>query len=244
MIYLLMILSGILGVLGVVLETHKQVRTPRGKKKVITKWGIINTVALICILLISLYKQYIDDKKAEKMNTENEFMELSGVAVGPSFYFQLNLKDSLFPDDTTLKKERLYAQQQEYSKQVNLRKGDSSNEQEIVPLHYSGHYFDSTSRNVLFSNKNFIDIAGSNTLAYINFSAGILGGYICIYNDGYTQHAFRVDSKFSPHQKDSSTIRVFPFDDSGLIFNKTQLSILGNLDRQLQAGTVFGTVLR
>lgn len=242
--YLLMILSGLLGIFGVLKETHKEVKEKGQKKKVITNWGIVTLIALFCILCLSIYKTYEDNKAAERIAKENEYLKLSEITIGPYYYFKIKFKDSLFQTDGWKIVDETRNAQKELYKWYNGLDSSYKNNNLIAAMSksYDGNFFDSLSRNSLFQNRSYITNSRTN-LARLNFHAGILDGYIDFENDGLVIPMFRfedlISRVISGAQKDSMD-KIH----SNFSYDKDELFVKGQFPRSLRAGTIYGSILR
>jgi len=239
-----MILSGFLGIFGVLMETHKEVEEKGQKKEVITNWGIVTLVALFCILCLSIFKEYEDNKDAERIANENEYLKLSEITIGPHYYFSIKFKDSLFQTDILKKTEEIKNAQEELYKWYNRLDSSQKNDKVIAGMSksYVDNFFDSLSRNSLFQNKNYINNPETK-LARLNFHAGILSGFINFESDGLVTPAFSFDeflSRYVSGAKEDSINKI----DANFSYGKDELFVMGKFQRSIRAGTIYGSILR
>ncbi|SKC98072.1 hypothetical protein SAMN05660461_1091 [Chitinophaga ginsengisegetis] len=245
MSYLLTIITGILAILGVLLDTHKEIDKGEKKVKVITRWGIITCICLAITLSMSLFLQYESEAEAEKLHQDNEFMKLSLVPVGPYYYFRIHFKDSLFNSSTSknYSRELTYAKKQYYARYHQL---DSSEDGEsitrILLKQYSGGFLDSSSQKHIFKNLEYITDPNA-PIATINLEAGVLSGRIIFYRDGLTSPAFffsKRQSEFFTNNHDTTKNVI----DAHFFYNEDMWTVGGQLQNELKAGTIYGAILK
>ncbi|HEY8955221.1 hypothetical protein [Chitinophaga sp.] len=218
MSYLFITITGILAILGVLLETHKEIDRGEKKVKVITPWGIITCICLAITLSMSLYLQYESETEAEKLQKDNEFMKLSLVPVGPYYYFRIHFKDSLFTPKNRLE-ELKYAKKQ-----------------------YSAGFLDSNSRNHVFKNMEYI-MSPNSPVAQINLNAGVLSGRITFDKDGRTSPVFNSSkpiSRFFTNHEDTTKNAI----EARFFYVEDTWNVGGQLQSELKAGTIYGAILK
>lgn len=242
MSYLFITITGILAILGVLLETHKEIDRGEKKVKVITPWGIITCICLAITLSMSLYLQYESETEAEKLQQDNEFMKLSLVPVGPYYYFRIHFKDSLFTPKNRLD-ELKYAKKQ-YAALYD--QSDSSEEDKAITRsilkQYSTGFLDSNSRNHVFKNMEYI-MSPNSPVAQINLNAGVLSGRITFDKDGRTSPVFNSSkpiSRFFTNHEDTIKNVI----EARFFYVEDTWNVGGQLQSELKAGTIYGSILK
>lgn len=240
--YILLILSGFLGIFGTIFETHKEIQP--GKKK-LNLWGTSTIIALSIILCLSLYKEFHDDKEAIKIANENEYLKLSESTLKRDYYFEIHFSNPLFNENIPFRIAQKKKAQQETIKWYESLDNDykSANQLSILLNQYNSGFFDSISRNKLFNNKDYLEEKGTSPLARIDINAGILEGYIDFERDGLTTPMFAVNSAISDAITNTKK-QAMDTIDAKFFYEKTALYVKGKLNKTVKAGTIYGSIMR
>jgi len=185
------------------------------------KTGQLVILGLIVItLILSLVKQLRDNKEATAKESENEYLKLRPVQIGPSFLLVVRFKDSILLNSNSKIRTQEIARAAKISPDLNSL--------------FHEMYMDSLSR--LSMLKIISQVDKDNTFFRLDWSTGLLYGGFYMIQDGLLQSAFSV---YSSKTKDSG---IDSKDDKYLRYYSNKLVISGDFDTTINGGTLYQSI--